>query len=219
MAENSGKLADGVVADQRLFCGQVTASISHEIKNVLAIVNENAGLLDDFAKMAATAGQGVEPDRVTAGCANIARQVRRANEIVGLLNRFAHSADQPRQEVELNETVDFFVALARRTAGNAGVSLQVIPAGEPVRLQVALLPLLQLWWRLLAGSLAGERAAGGGGGELSLQVVAVPAPALRVQGGGPVALAGSLLDELLAVQPAPCSLQTVAAGWQMEWTR
>ena len=31
------------------FFGKMTASISHEIKNVLAIINENAGLLEDLA--------------------------------------------------------------------------------------------------------------------------------------------------------------------------
>ena len=30
------------------FFGKMAASISHEIKNVLAIINENAGLLEDI---------------------------------------------------------------------------------------------------------------------------------------------------------------------------
>ena len=33
------------------FFGRVSASISHELKNVLAIINENAGLLEDFTLM------------------------------------------------------------------------------------------------------------------------------------------------------------------------
>jgi hypothetical protein len=30
------------------FFGKMSASISHEIKNVMAIINENAGLLEDL---------------------------------------------------------------------------------------------------------------------------------------------------------------------------
>jgi len=30
------------------FFGNISTSISHEIKNVLAIINENAGLLEDY---------------------------------------------------------------------------------------------------------------------------------------------------------------------------
>ncbi|MBW2430934.1 MAG: sensor histidine kinase, partial [Deltaproteobacteria bacterium] len=33
------------------FFSQISASISHEIKNVLAIINENAGLMEDFTLM------------------------------------------------------------------------------------------------------------------------------------------------------------------------
>ena len=38
------------------FFGRMSASISHEIKNVLAIINENAGLLEDFSLMADRGG-------------------------------------------------------------------------------------------------------------------------------------------------------------------
>ncbi len=31
---------------------KISAAISHEIKNTLSIINENAGLLEDFAQMA-----------------------------------------------------------------------------------------------------------------------------------------------------------------------
>jgi len=34
------------------FFGKISASISHEIKNVLAVLNENAGLLEDLVLMA-----------------------------------------------------------------------------------------------------------------------------------------------------------------------
>ena len=34
------------------FFGKISASISHDIKNVLAVLNENAGLLEDLVLMA-----------------------------------------------------------------------------------------------------------------------------------------------------------------------
>jgi hypothetical protein len=42
------------------FYGKITASVSHEIKNVLAIINENAGLLEDFTFMA-DRGKPIDP--------------------------------------------------------------------------------------------------------------------------------------------------------------
>ncbi|MCP3901564.1 MAG: sensor histidine kinase, partial [Desulfobacteraceae bacterium] len=34
--------------DKAAFFGKITASITHEIQNVLAIIKENAGLMEDF---------------------------------------------------------------------------------------------------------------------------------------------------------------------------
>jgi hypothetical protein len=36
------------------FFGKINASISHELKNVMAIISETAGLLKDLSDMAAT---------------------------------------------------------------------------------------------------------------------------------------------------------------------
>ena len=71
---------------------KISASISHEIKNTLSIINENAGLLEDFAQMAEE-GTGVAVERVRAVTKTIAKQVDRSNIIMKNLNRFAHSAD------------------------------------------------------------------------------------------------------------------------------
>jgi hypothetical protein len=41
----------------------MTASISHEIKNVMAIINESAGLLEDYSLMAEK-GMPIDPERL-----------------------------------------------------------------------------------------------------------------------------------------------------------
>jgi hypothetical protein len=42
----------------------MTASISHEIKNVMAIINESAGLLEDYSLMAEK-GMPIDPDNAS----------------------------------------------------------------------------------------------------------------------------------------------------------
>ena len=42
------------------FFGKITASVTHEIKNALATINENAGLMTDYIEMAAR-GRPLEP--------------------------------------------------------------------------------------------------------------------------------------------------------------
>ena len=69
------------------FFGKISASISHEIKNVLAIINENAGLLEDFTLMAEK-GRPIDMERFKTVAGKIRGQVGRADGIVKNFNRF-----------------------------------------------------------------------------------------------------------------------------------
>lgn len=107
-----------------LFCGTMTASMSHEIKNALAIVNENAGLLADLVVLAEK-GRPLSPERLKTLAADISRQVQRADSIVSRLNRFAHSAGQPVTTTSTREIFEFTAALAARMAAMKGVTITV----------------------------------------------------------------------------------------------
>lgn len=138
------------VADDEgiLFFGQVSASISHEIKNVLAIINENAGLLEDFSLMAEQ-GIPLDPTRLRPLSGKIKKQVQRANEIVKHMNQLAHSSDRPAQETDLGETFVLMCALAERIATMQGVSLQPIIPKPPIKVVTTPFRLNHLIWRCL----------------------------------------------------------------------
>ena len=108
------------------FFGKMTASISHEIKNVLAIINENAGLLEDITLMAER-GTPVDPDRLKTQAARIKNQVRRADGIVKNMNKFAHSVDESLMSVDLTELAELLAALSERFAYTRGVKLEHAP--------------------------------------------------------------------------------------------
>jgi len=94
---------------------KISAAISHEIKNTLSIINENAGLLEDFAQMTEDAG-GIPPERVRSATEIIVKQVERSNIIMKNLNRFAHSADTYLAHGNLEETLSLIVSLTNRQA-------------------------------------------------------------------------------------------------------
>lgn len=131
-----------------IFFGKMSASISHEIKNVLAIINENAGLLEDFTFMM-DQGKPVEPDRLKNLARTMMKQVSRADLILKKMNRFAHSIDDPVREVDLNKTLELITALADRLAAMRGVRLDIHPAPNPVMLKTAPFHLLNLLWLTL----------------------------------------------------------------------
>jgi len=106
------------------FFGRVSASVSHEIKNVFAVINEAAGLIEDFTLMAER-GMPIEPERLKSAAKTIQGQIRRGDGIVRNMNAFSHSTDEPVREVKLVETLELTVALATRLADMKQVRLSI----------------------------------------------------------------------------------------------
>ena len=107
----------------------MAASVSHEIKNVLAIINENAGLLQDMLGMHEK-GMPLSPERLSRLAQSIARQVSRGDGIVKGMNRFAHSADDAKEKVDVGALVQFMTRLAGRLIGMQGQPPHIQDAGR-----------------------------------------------------------------------------------------
>ncbi|MEW6747824.1 MAG: sensor histidine kinase [Planctomycetota bacterium] len=139
------------------FFGKMSASISHEIKNVLAIINEIGGLLEDLAVLAGR-GRPVAPDRLETVGAKLKQQVQRADRIVKTMNAFSHSVDEKSQAVDLNDIVALVLTLAGRLASMRGVTLAPGPRGQAVSVTTAPFHLMHLVWLCLSHSMdaAGE---------------------------------------------------------------
>ena len=105
------------------FFGIVTASISHELKNVAAFINESAGLLHDLSVGAQAGRKPLDPARVMKLSADIVRNVERSVSILNRMNRFAHSVDEPKQTVDLFALCRDTMALAARAAVSRGIEL------------------------------------------------------------------------------------------------
>jgi len=113
------------------FIGKVTASLSHEIKNILATINESSGLVGDLL---IKGDQQKIPHftRLAQLNINMQEQVKRGVEIVKRLNRFAHSMDEETSYSDLNDIILLTVDIAKRLARLKGVGLETIPTNNPI---------------------------------------------------------------------------------------
>lgn len=119
---------------QIAFMGRITAGLSHEINNVLAIIKESAGLMDDILSLSP---ENVAPhrDRLAKASASIRKQVERGVEIVTGLNRFAHSMDEPWVHIDLNELTSRMVFLMQRFGRQRRIRLSALSCPEPVTIE------------------------------------------------------------------------------------
>jgi C4-dicarboxylate-specific signal transduction histidine kinase len=138
-----------VIGEQGLqFFGKMSATISHEINNSLAIINENAGLLQDFTLMA-DKGMPLDPERLNSLAGKVIQQVRRAERIVKNMNRFAHSVDESLKSVNLGDVVELIVTLSGRLASMRGVRVEPKPVENPVTITTNTFLLENLIWLCL----------------------------------------------------------------------
>jgi len=130
------------------FFGKMTASISHEIKNVMAIINESAGLLEDYSLMAEK-GMPIDPERLRVVSDRVANQIRRANGIAKNLNGLAHSVDEFQKSVDIKETLELAVGLTGRFADMRSVILDFQPPSDFPAVITSPFHLLNLIWQVL----------------------------------------------------------------------
>ncbi len=135
------------------FFGEMTASVSHEIKNRMAVINEQAGLLEDFLGMAER-GRPLDPDRLKRLAKNVKTQISMADDIIRTMNRFAHSADALWLDADVAEIPLLSAALARRLARSRNIALDAPPPEGPARAETSPFLLMNLIWSCLDGLMA-----------------------------------------------------------------
>ncbi len=97
------------------FFGRITASVSHEMNNVISIIDQVSGLLEDHLA-AAESGMEIKPEQLARVHGKIQAQTARGVEIIRRLNKFAHSVDDPVCDFDLNVVLENLAGICDRFA-------------------------------------------------------------------------------------------------------
>ena len=126
------------------FIGKMTAGITHEMKNVLAIIKESSGLMEDLIGLCQKTPFPYM-DKMQNALTNISEEIKRGVELTTWLNRFAHDSDETIKTIDLNDMVAHLTAVSRRHARLQNVLLKAHSSGvaiwvttRPIQLQMAL---------------------------------------------------------------------------------
>lgn len=114
-----------------LFMGRLTASATHEIQNILAIIRESSGLMEDLL---ALGGEGfAHAERFKKGLGVLSEQVERGMILSEQLNYCAHAPEATPAGAEVNEALRSLVGLSRRQAARVRVELVLAPGRSGLR--------------------------------------------------------------------------------------
>jgi len=104
------------------FFGAISASISHELNNVLSIINQTAGLLQDLL-YSSRQGKPIPEEKLSLIAEKINTQSDRGVAIIKRFNTFAHNLDDPLKEFDLNAVILNFISVINRLANQKKIKL------------------------------------------------------------------------------------------------
>ena len=117
--------------DKAKFLGKVTASMTHEIQNVLAIIKETSGLMEDFIQMHKTGGLPDLEERLDKCLDTLKRQAYRGVSLTSGLNGFAHTPDNSECSVDVCETAKKLLFVTDRLFKQKGVDVTITESSKP----------------------------------------------------------------------------------------
>jgi len=106
------------------FFGISNRLISHELKNILAIISETLGLLEELVELS-EAGTQLKPGKLRSLSASVIEEVERANAIIRNMNTFAHSVDEFIREVDLSQAVSLMIELTQLDSTSKNTKLRL----------------------------------------------------------------------------------------------
>ncbi|MFP5220882.1 MAG: hypothetical protein ACLGSA_01195 [Acidobacteriota bacterium] len=145
------------------FMGRMAATLSHDLCNVLATIQQASGLLGDYLALArkeSLKSMGLRPkfkynDKFEEIIAQVQASVARGQDMCEHLSHLAHSPDEGQDGSDLNFSVRLLVQLSGRIAKKHKLTLEIgqAPAAvlaEPSQIEVLVVleaALLGVTWR------------------------------------------------------------------------
>ncbi len=137
---------DTIVCKQMLqYFFNMLPSLSHEAKNALAIINENAGLMEDYILMAQK-GKTLNLERLSGLSATIQKQVVRLNRLVKGVRQTADGIGIHTQDICLVDHTRQVVELLSKKAATRSIQFEVFAMQEPILIHTRSLLLLHILW-------------------------------------------------------------------------
>ncbi|MFC2130394.1 hypothetical protein ACFLSQ_03055 [Bacteroidota bacterium] len=126
-SENESKISN----EKLNFFGVITAGVTHELNNVISIMNELTGLIEDQVYIAEQ-GNEIKTEKLVNIHDRLLKQLNRGGHIIKTLNRFAHTADEELLSFDLNSLISNLVELCHRFANLKKAKIENKFYDEPI---------------------------------------------------------------------------------------
>jgi len=147
--ENTVDRDDTILYKESLqYFGTMLPLVSHEAKNMLAVIKENAGLMDDYLMMAQK-GKSLNMERLSSLPASITKQVGRLNALITDVRQTAEGIENDTQDICLVQHARQVSELLSKKAATRSIQFQVCAVAETIPIHTWPVLLRHMMWRCL----------------------------------------------------------------------
>jgi signal transduction histidine kinase len=120
------------------FFGHINATISHELKNIMATISETSGLVNDLIEVSEN-GKNLDLDMIKNSSQAVIEEVQRGFLTIKQMNVFAHSIDNLLYEIDLADTIQLIINLSQFLSYSSQVEFR---QDEKVQVKIFTCPFL-----------------------------------------------------------------------------
>ena len=106
------------------FLGKVIASMTHELRNVFAIINDSTGLLLDILTLSDPESV-VDKEKFESIITKIQKQINRGINLIDSMNKLAHLTDYPVDSRDMNQILNLIIILTQRLARQNHIKINI----------------------------------------------------------------------------------------------
>lgn len=118
-----------------LFFGEIAASVSHDLQNVLAIIRESSGLIEDILMMNQDTLKPEEIELLSSNISSVIRQVDRGVSITSGLNNFAHTTESV-ETANPGKVLERLLSLSKRIFQHKGLDVEIETAETSISIPI-----------------------------------------------------------------------------------
>jgi light-regulated signal transduction histidine kinase (bacteriophytochrome) len=133
------------------FFGITNRLISHELKNILAIISETLGLMEELLALS-DKGKELKPGKLHSLSESVIEEVGRANAIIRNMNTFAHSVDEFITEVDIVHILQLMIGICQLDSSLKNTKIQLV-SREALMVKTSPLFLENLVYHIIHDSL------------------------------------------------------------------
>lgn len=132
MNQNNNKADQDKLLHEGLeFFGAITASVTHELNNVLGTIDQISGLLEDLA-VSSEHESAVTEEQMNSIAERINKQTARGTKLVKRLNTFSHSSDTSSVDFNIYNAIENLTSLMKRLVGIKKINLELSTPNEEI---------------------------------------------------------------------------------------